>query len=43
MSKQAYVKSCMKFRGYGFTFYVAKVCSLPCLYLSRLIALYLRY
>merc|ERR1712072_1637816 len=24
MSKQAYVKSCMKFRGYGFTFYVAK-------------------
>ena len=22
---QAYVKSCMKFRGYGFTFYVAKV------------------
>jgi hypothetical protein len=24
MSKQAYVKSCMKFRGYGYTFYVAK-------------------
>ena len=43
MPKQAYVKSCMKFRGYGFTFYVAKVCSLPCLYLPRLIAVYLRY
>jgi len=24
MSKQAYVKSCMKFRGYGFTFFVSK-------------------
>ena len=30
---QAYVKSCMKFRGYGYTFYVAKVdctCSTRC-------------
>lgn len=24
MSKQAYVKSCMRFRGYGYTFYVSK-------------------
>ena len=29
MSKQAYVKSCQKFRGYGYTFFQAKQSHLP--------------
>jgi hypothetical protein len=33
---QAYVKSCMKFRGYGYTFYVAKVWATAFLLLCKL-------